>query len=174
MTAKAAGRSPFRSTRAPTDRPSAKTIAAGPSHGARKPAVRRRNVATCGCGARRNPSASGIAVSSAAVRSQPVAVSSSSASSSESESEPSSDSSGPAARSARGDLGAGRVGGSAAHLLAVAADRVDLAVVRDRPERLGEPPDRPGVRRVALVEDRVADATAAPAGPGRGPAAGRR
>ena len=67
-----------------------------------------------------------------------------------------------------------RVGRPAADLLAVAADRVDLAVVGDRAERLGEPPDRMRVRRVALVEDRVADATAAPAGPGRGPAAGRR
>ena len=60
-----------------------------------------RSVATCGCGARRSASASGIAVRSAAVRSQPVAVRSSSASSSDSESEPSSDSSGPAARSSR-------------------------------------------------------------------------
>ena len=67
VTAKAAGRSPLRSTSAPTRRPSAKTIAAGPSHGARKPAVRRRSVATCGCGARRSASASGIAVSSAGV-----------------------------------------------------------------------------------------------------------
>ena len=62
VTANAAGRSPLRSTIAPTRRPSAKTIAAGPSHGARNPAVRRRSVATCGCGARRRPSASGIAV----------------------------------------------------------------------------------------------------------------
>ena len=54
VTAKAAGRRPLRSTSAPTRRPSAKTIAAGPSHGARNPAVRRRSVATCGCGARRS------------------------------------------------------------------------------------------------------------------------
>ena len=101
VTANAAGRNPFRSTSTPTCRPSANTIAAGPSHGARKPAVRRRSVATCGWGARRSARASGIAVSSAGVSSQPVAVRSSSASSSESESEPSSDSSGPAARRAR-------------------------------------------------------------------------
>ena len=44
-----------------------------------------------------------------------------------------------------------------AHLLAVAAHGVDLAVVGDRPERLGEPPDRRRVRGVALVEDRVRD-----------------
>ncbi len=56
-----------------------------------------------------------------------------------------------------GDLRGGRVGGAPADLLAVAADGVDLAVVGDRAERLGEPPDRSGVRRVALVEDRVAD-----------------
>ena len=101
VTAKAAGRSPLRSTSAPTRRPSAKTMAAGPSHGARKPAVRRRSVATCGCGARRRASASGIAASRAGVSAQPVVVRSSSASSSDSESDASPDSSGPAARSAR-------------------------------------------------------------------------
>ena len=46
---------------------------------------------------------------------------------------------------------------SPADLLAVAADRVDLAVVGDRPERLSEPPDGRGVRCVPLVEDRVRD-----------------
>ena len=51
----------------------------------------------------------------------------------------------------------GRVGGPPADLLAVGPDRVDLAVVGDRPERLGEPPVGPGVRGVALVEDRVTD-----------------
>ena len=45
-----------------------------------------------------------------------------------------------------------------ADLLAVATDRVDLAVMGDRAERLCEPPDRMRVRRVALVEDRVAEA----------------
>jgi hypothetical protein len=43
----------------------------------------------------------------------------------------------------------------ATNLLAVPTDRVDLAVVRDRAERLRQPPDRRGVRGVALVEDRV-------------------
>ena len=99
VTAKAAGRRPFRSTRAPTRSPSAKTMAAGPSHGARKPAVRRRHVATWGCGERRRAGASGIAAIRAGVRAQPVVVSSSSASSSDSESEPSGDRSGPAASS---------------------------------------------------------------------------
>ncbi len=42
-------------------------------------------------------------------------------------------------------------------LFAVAADGVDLAVVGDRAERLGEPPDRVGIGRVALMEDRVID-----------------
>ena len=42
-------------------------------------------------------------------------------------------------------------------LLAVAADRVDLAVVRDRPERLGEAPDGRRVGGIPLVEDRVPD-----------------
>ena len=65
------------------------------------------------------------------------------------------------------------VGGPSADLLAVAADRVDLAVVGDRAERLGEPPDRVRVGRVPLVEDRVVDRQRALAGPGRGPAAGR-
>ncbi len=63
---------------------------------------------------------------------------------------------GHAARSAAG------IGGPAAHLLAVAADRVDLAVVGDRAERLGEPPDRVRVRRVALMEDRVVEAQRGP------------
>ena len=49
------------------------------------------------------------------------------------------------------------VAGPAPDLLAVAADGVDLAVVGDRAERLGEAPGRLGVRRVALVEQRVAE-----------------
>ena len=69
-------------------------------------------------------------------------------------------------------LGAG-VLGPATDLLAVATDRVDLAVVGDRAERLGEAPDRVRVGRVALVEDRIADADAGRAGPGRAAAAGR-
>ena len=56
-----------------------------------------------------------------------------------------------------GDREVADVARPAADLLAIAADRVDLAVVRDRAERLGEPPDRMRVRRVALVEDRVAE-----------------
>ncbi len=97
VTANDAGRSPLRSTSAPTRRPSEKTMAAGPSHGARNPAVRRRRVATCGCGERRSAGASGIDASRAGVSSQPVVISSSSDSSSESESDPSGESSGPAA-----------------------------------------------------------------------------
>ena len=157
FTAKAAGRRPLRSMRAPTRRPSPNTIAAGPSHGASIPAVRRRSVATCGCGARRRASASGIAASSAGVRSQPVVVRSSSPSSSDSESEPSGERSGPAAVSSAAIGRFAEVAGATADLLAIAADRVDLAVVGDRAERLGESPDRMGVRGVALVEDRVAE-----------------
>ncbi len=52
----------------------------------------------------------------------------------------------------------GRVPRPAADLGAVAPDRVDLAVVGDRPERLGKAPGRLGVRRVALVEEGVPDA----------------
>ena len=115
-------------------------------------------MATCGCGARRSPSASGIAVSRAGVRAQPVEVRSSSASSSASESEPSADRSGPAARSARAISEVAASPRASADLLAVATDRVDLAVMGDRAERLGEPPDRVRVRRVALVEDRVSEA----------------
>ena len=44
-----------------------------------------------------------------------------------------------------------------ADLLAIAADRVDLAVVGDRADGLREPPDRLRVRRVPLVEHRVPD-----------------
>ena len=107
VTAYAAGRSPLRSTNAPTRSPSAKTIAAGPSHGARNPAVRRRHVATWGCGDRRRAGASGIAAIRAGDNAQPVVVSSSSASSSESESEPSGESSGPAANSSAATPSAG-------------------------------------------------------------------
>ena len=78
----------------------------------------------------------------------------------------------PAARGDRRSRPASRR--PAADLLAVAADRVDLAVVRDGAERLGQPPDRVGVGRVALVEDRIADGQRRPAGPGRGRAADRR
>ena len=49
------------------------------------------------------------------------------------------------------------VPGAPPNLLAVAADGVDLAVVGDRPEGLGEPPHGMRVRRIALVEERVAD-----------------
>ena len=175
VTAKAAGRSPLRSTSAPTRRPSAKTIAAGPSHGARKPAVRRRSVATCGCGARRSaerlgdrgqqgggqgPAGRRQEFERLVERERVGAVRRTGAARR------------PAAPRAIAELR--RVGRSAADLLAIAADRVDLAVVGDRAERLGEPPDRMRVRRVALVEDRVADARAARAGRGRDRAAGRR
>ncbi len=44
----------------------------------------------------------------------------------------------------------------ALHPVQVAAQGVDLAVVGEHPERLGELPGRPGVGRVALVEDREA------------------
>ncbi len=97
VTAKASGRSPFRSTRAPTRRPSPKTSAAGPSHGARKPAVRRANAPASGWPEDRSADASGISASSAVSRPQPVATRSSSASSSDSESDPSGDRSGPEA-----------------------------------------------------------------------------
>ena len=42
----------------------------------------------------------------------------------------------------------------ALHPVLVAAQRVDLAVMRDHPERLGERPLREGVGRIALVIDR--------------------
>src|SRR3546814_10465467 len=44
----------------------------------------------------------------------------------------------------------------ARHPVAVAADRVDLAIVREAAERLRQPPLREGVGRIALVEDRDA------------------
>ena len=99
VTAQAAGRSPLRSSSVPTRRPSLNTNAAGPSQGAMKPAIRRRNAATAGCGVRRSDGASGTSASSAASGDQPVATSSSSASSSERESDTSGESRGPAARS---------------------------------------------------------------------------
>ena len=49
------------------------------------------------------------------------------------------------------------VPGAPPDLLPVAADGVDLAVVGDRPEGLGQAPYRMRVRRVPLVEERVAD-----------------
>ena len=42
----------------------------------------------------------------------------------------------------------------APHPVAVARERVDLAVVRQHPERLRQPPGREGVGRIALMEDR--------------------
>ena len=157
VTANAAGRSPLRSTRAPTRRPSAKTIAAGPSHGASIPAVRRRSVATCGCGARRSPSASGIAASSAGASSQPVVVEQLQALVQRQRIGAVRREQRAGVEQVRGD-GAPRLDrGAAADLLAIATDRVDLTVMRDRTERLREPPDRGRVGRVALVEQRVAD-----------------
>ncbi len=67
------------------------------------------------------------------------------------------------------------VGRAPPDLLPVATDRVDLAVVGDEPERLGESPDRSRVRRVALVEEGVARRQAGRAGlevgeePGKAP-----
>ena len=55
------------------------------------------------------------------------------------------------------DLLRAAVPGAPPNLLPVAADGVDLAVVGDGPEGLGEPPHGMRVRRVALVEERVAD-----------------
>ena len=64
-------------------------------------------------------------------------------------------------RTRGGELGGDRpatdVARATAHLLAIPAHGVDLAVVGDGAERLRQPPDRTGVRRVPLVEDRVAD-----------------
>ena len=57
----------------------------------------------------------------------------------------------------RGDGSRTTVAGPPADLLAVAPDRVDLTVVGDRAERLGERPGRRRVRRIALVEERVGD-----------------
>ena len=98
-----------------------------------------------------------MAASRAGVSSQPVTSRSSSASSSDSESEPSGDRSGPAASSSRASARGRRVAGAAADLLAIAAHGVDLAVVRDGAERLGQAPDGMGVGRVTLVEDGVAE-----------------
>ena len=169
-----AGRRPLRSMSAPTRRPSAKTIAAGPSHGASIPAVRRRSVATCGCGRaaqRRAPRGSpraapgrGPSRSSSAARGPRRATAS--------RSRPATAAARPRAARRRSAGPPGRAR-PPADLLAVAADRVDLAVVGDRPERLGERPGRACVRRVALVEERVRHATG-PAGPGRGRPGGRR
>ncbi len=50
----------------------------------------------------------------------------------------------------------GHVCRPATDLLAVPADGVDLAVMGDRPERLGQAPDRVRVGRVSLVEERIA------------------
>ena len=59
-------------------------------------------------------------------------------------------------RARRGDPPGGRgrerIGRPTTDVLAVAADGVDLAVVSESAEWLGEAPDRVGVRRVALVE----------------------
>ncbi len=158
VTANAAGRSPLRSTSAPTRWPSANTIAAGPSHGARNPAVRRRSVATCGCGARRRASASGMAASSAGVE-LPAGRRQQLERLVERE----------RVRAVRREERPGR------EELAARAAEVAASATRPRTcsrlprtvlisplwaieaERLGEPPDRVRVRRVALVEDRVAD-----------------
>ena len=96
VTAKEAGRRPFRSTIAPTRRPSANTSAAGPSHGARNPAVRRRNVATWGCGAPEGGERFGDRGQERLRKVPAGAGEGSRPSSSDSRSEPSGDSSGPA------------------------------------------------------------------------------
>ncbi len=157
----AAGRSPLRSSSAPTRRPSLNTNAPGPSHGATNPATRRRNAATAGCG--RAAEGRGLgdereqgALERPAGRDQQLQ--------------------GlverPRVADARGEEGTGvaepvgglaaaardaRVVATAAHGLAVPADGVDLAVVRDERERLGERPDGRRVGRVPLVEHRERD-----------------
>ena len=152
----AAGRRPLRSSSAPTRRPSLNTNAPGPSHGATNPATRRRKAATAGCGVRRRPGASGTSgeqrgLERPAGRDQQL----------ERLVER------PRVRDARREEGTGRaeavgrvpaarrdarVVAPAADRLAVAADRVDLAVVGDVPERLGERPHGLRVGGVALVE----------------------
>ncbi len=79
----------------------------------------------------------------------------------------------------RAEGGRHHAGLVALHPVEVAAQRVDLAVVGEHPERLGEPPGWPGVGRVALVEDREGwrrsarrsgpDRTRRAARPGTGP-----
>ena len=160
VTAQAAGRSPLRSSSAPTWRPSANTSAAGSVPRARR--TRRSGAGTRpgrdgarGAAPRRRARARGALSGT----DQPVATSSSTASSSERESEPPSLRAGvrrPAAgrATARRRARQRAIVASAADGLAVAADRVDLAVVGDEAERLGERPGRCRVRRVALVEHR--------------------
>ena len=65
------------------------------------------------------------------------------------------------------------IAGAAADLLAIAADRVDLAVVGDEPERLGEAPHRDACSSRSAGGRRCTRPTTAPAGPGRAAAAGR-
>ena len=97
--ANAAGRRPLRSTRAPTRCPSPKTMAAGPSHGARS------GLASSGRGWWRPsgpaPMAAGMRCRIVHSRLRPIAVRASAASSNDIESEPSGLSSGPAARRRR-------------------------------------------------------------------------
>ncbi len=58
------------------------------------------------------------------------------------------------AAQAAGQVGAGEVGLAGGHPVAVAADRVDLAVVGDHPERVGQRPGREGVGGEARVDQR--------------------
>ena len=102
-------------------------------------------------------------------------ISSSSASSSESESEPSGESSGPAPTARRRSAFAPPIASSVRPRTCSRLPRTVLISPLWAIERNGwaRPPDRVGVRRVALVEDRVGDGSATRAGPGKVAAAGR-
>ncbi len=63
----------------------------------------------------------------------------------------------PTVEDARREPEPSSVATPAADLLAIAPNGIDLAVVGQRAEGLGQAPDRDRVRGVALVEDRVAD-----------------
>ena len=153
--ATAAGRSPLRSRARPHGRPSPKTRAAGPSHGARRAAVRTPRLVGPGTRARRRSGASrdereerGVERPAGGDEQLERLVERERVGAVRAEQRPGGQ------RDERRSRPETRSRRAAADLLAVAADRVDLAVVGEQPERLGEPPRRVGVRGVALVEQR--------------------
>ena len=148
------GRNPLRSNTAPTSVPSVNVTQAGPSHGSIREAWNCQNARSAGSMVVLFSHASGIIISTACGRLRPPRCSSSSTSSKDAESDASGVQIGESRRQVAGDLRAGEHGFAGVHAVAVAAHGVDLTVVRDEAERMGQRPGRERVGGEPAVHDR--------------------
>ena len=147
------GRRPLRSSTAPSTVPSVKVTQAGPSHGSISDAWNSAKPRMAGSIVALFSHASGIIISTACGRVRPPRCSSSSTSSNEAESDAPGVQIGESRHRSPGISVGGQQRLAGAHPVAVAAHGVDLAVVRDEAERVGQRPGREGVGGEPGVHD---------------------